>query len=303
MSKRKTRDRQLAKLAARRAAERRRRRRQRLIALGLGVLLIAGIAAGVTAIVLSRGGRKPVATPTSPRPGVSASPGSNCGYKATDTSGTDATPVPPPTFSIDVNKYFSASVQTSMGTFTIQLFARQAPCTVNSFIYLAQKGFYDGLTFHRIVRDFVIQGGDPLGTGAGGPGYQFNDELKNDLTYEIGSVAMANSGANTNGSQWFVVTGQDGVALPKSYTIFGKVTEGLPVPIQISQVETNGGTGPDAEQPVHEVTINKITISESAAPPSSPSPTATASGSSPKPTPSPSPSPTPEPTPTASASS
>jgi cyclophilin family peptidyl-prolyl cis-trans isomerase len=290
MSKRKTRDRQLAKLAARRAAERRRRRRQRLIALGLGIVLLAGIAAGATAIFLSRGGKKAVATPTSPRPGVSASPGSNCGYKATGTSGTDATPVPPPTFSIDVNKYYSANVATSMGAFTIQLFAKEAPCTVNSFVYLAQRGFFDGLTFHRIVRDFVIQGGDPQGTGAGGPGYQFNDELKNDLKYEIGSVAMANSGANTNGSQWFVVTGQQGVALPKSYTIFGKVTEGLPVPLGISQVETKGGSGPEAEQPVHPVTINKITISESATPPPSPSPTSSAAA------------PTPSPTPTASAS-
>lgn len=299
MSKRKTRDRQLAKLAARRAADRRRRRRQRLIALGLGILLLAGIGGGATALVLSRGGKKPVATPTSPKPGASASPGSNCGYKATDTSGTAETPVPPPTFSIDVNKYYSANVATSMGTFTIQLFAKEAPCTVNSFVYLAQRGFYNGLTFHRIVRDFVIQGGDPLGTGAGGPGYQFNDELNNDLKYEIGSVAMANSGANTNGSQWFVVTGQNGVGLPKSYSIFGKVTDGLPVPLQISQVETKGGTGPDKEQPVHEVTINKITISESATPSPAPSPTATASGSAPAPTPSP----TPEPTPTASASS
>ena len=147
-----------------------------------------------------------------------------------------------------------------MGSFTIKLLGKDAPCTVNSFVSLAKKHFYDGLTFHRIVKDFVIQGGDPAGNGSGGPGYTFNDELNNSLTYEVGTVAMANSGANTNGSQWFVVTGDQGVQLPKSYTIFGKVTKGLDVVLKIQDVPTVGGTGQDSQMPKDPITIEKITI-------------------------------------------
>jgi cyclophilin family peptidyl-prolyl cis-trans isomerase len=150
-----------------------------------------------------------------------------------------------------------------MGTFTMKLFDDDAPCTVNSFVYLARKHFYDGLTFHRIVKDFVIQGGDPAGTGSGGPGYTFNDELANSLTYQIGTLAMANSGANTNGSQWFVVTGQQGVELPKSYTIFGKVTKGLDVVMKIGNVPTVGGSGQDAQMPKEPITIEKVTVKTS----------------------------------------
>jgi cyclophilin family peptidyl-prolyl cis-trans isomerase len=147
-----------------------------------------------------------------------------------------------------------------MGTFSMKLFPNDAPCTVNSFVYLAKKHFYDGLTFHRIVKDFVIQGGDPAGNGSGGPGYTFNDELGNSLKYEVGSVAMANSGPNTNGSQWFVVIGSQGVQLPKKYTIFGKVTRGLDVALRIGKVETKGGSGVDAEMPVNPVTIEQVTV-------------------------------------------
>jgi cyclophilin family peptidyl-prolyl cis-trans isomerase len=113
------------------------------------------------------------------------------------------------------------------------------------------------LTFHRIVKDFVIQVGDPAGDGSGGPGYTFNDELDNARTYEVGTLAMANSGPNTNGSQWFVVTGQQGVQLPKNYTIFGKVKDGLDVVMQINGVPVNG------ETPVDTVTIEKIKIEKS----------------------------------------
>ncbi|HEX8100415.1 MAG TPA: peptidylprolyl isomerase [Actinomycetota bacterium] len=268
-SSRKTRERQLAKLAARRAAERKRRRRQRILAVGLGVLLVVGLVAGLSVVFVGKGKPRTVrATPpsnaspsssASTTPSASASLGSNCGYVAKQEPGAKKA-VKPPTFRIDVRKRYEADVATSMGSFTIELLPQDAPCTVNSFVYLARQKFFDGLTFHRIVKDFVIQGGDPEGTGRGGPGYSFNDELANDLKYEIGTVAMANSGPNTNGSQWFVVTGSQGTTLPKNYSIFGRVVKGLDVVKKINDVPTNGGNGPDAQAPKHKVVIERVTI-------------------------------------------
>ncbi len=110
------------------------------------------------------------------------------------------------------------------------------------------------------MKDFVIQGGDPEGTGQGGPGYSFNDELANDLKYQIGTVAMANSGPNTNGSQFFVVAGSQGTTLPKKYTIFGQVVEGLDVVKKINQVPTKGGSPPEADFPRRKVVIERVTI-------------------------------------------
>ena len=263
-SSRKTRERQLAKLAARRAAERRRQRRQRFLAVGLGVLLVVGLIAGLSFVFLRKGESKVArSTPSSkasPTPSANASPGSNCGYKVNQESSGSKGAVKPPTFDLDVKKKYVAEVATSMGSFTISLLPKEAPCTVNSFVYLARKKFFDGLTFHRIVKGFVIQGGDPEGTGRGGPGYSFNDELANDLKYQVGTVAMANSGPNTNGSQWFVVTGPQGASLPKNYTIFGQVVKGLDVVKKINDAPTKGGNGPDAESPKVKVTIERITV-------------------------------------------
>ena len=134
----------------------------------------------------------------------------------------------PPAMMIDPAKKYTAIMDTSCGKITIELDAKGAPKTVNNFVFLARKDFYDGLTFHRVVDDFVIQGGDPEGTGGGGPGYEFEDELPQD-GYKLGSLAMANSGANTNGSQFFIVTGEEGTQLPNQYSRFGMVTEGLEV--------------------------------------------------------------------------
>ena len=134
----------------------------------------------------------------------------------------------PPAMQIDPAKKYTAVMETSCGKITIELDAKNAPKTVNNFVFLAQKKFYDGLTFHRVVQDFVIQGGDPLGTGSGDPGYKFEDELPQD-GYKLGSLAMANSGANTNGSQFFIVTGQNGTTLQNNYSRFGMVTSGLEV--------------------------------------------------------------------------
>ena len=134
----------------------------------------------------------------------------------------------PPAMQIDPAKKYTAIMKTSCGDITIELDAEGAPKTVNNFVFLARNDFYDGVTFHRVVDDFVVQGGDPEGTGSGGPGYEFEDELPQD-GYEIGSLAMANSGADTNGSQFFIVTGEGGAQLPNKYSRFGMVTAGLDV--------------------------------------------------------------------------
>ena len=263
-SGRRTRDRQLAKLAARRAAERRRRRRQRLVAGGLGLLLVLALVGGLTIVFL--GDDEPTRARSTPAPTPSATPTeeegplSKCGYKSETGPVGSTGPVPPPELVIDASKDIRAVVTTSMGAFTVEFFPKEAPCAVNSFVYLAGRKFFHGLTFHRIVKGFVIQGGDPAGTGQGGPGYSFNDELDNDLKYEVGTLAMANSGPNTNGSQFFVVAGSEGTRLPKSYTIFGRVVEGLDVVERINSVPTKGGSGPDAEAPRQKVLIERVKI-------------------------------------------
>jgi cyclophilin family peptidyl-prolyl cis-trans isomerase len=235
-----------------------------MVATGL-VIALALAGTGTALYLLAKGGKgASAASSPTPTPSASSSPGGSCTYvpKADENTGSKGVQ-PPPTFSIDVDKKYTATVETSLGTFTMKLFPKQAPCTVNSFVSLAKSHFYDGLTFHRIVKDFVIQGGDPAGNGQGGPGYTFNDELDNDLKYEIGSLAMANSGANTNGSQWFVVIGDQGVQLPKNYTIFGKVTKGMDVVQKIGNVATVGGSGADADAPKEPVDIVKVTIKKS----------------------------------------
>jgi len=146
---------------------------------------------------------------------------------------------------------------TSKGTLEIVLDALGAPVTVNSFVYLARWHYYDGIIFHRIIPGFVLQGGDPTGSGAGGPGYRFDDELPKAGRYEIGSLAMANAGPNTNGSQFFVISGPDGVRLPPLYALFGKVVKGLDVVATINDIGTPSG------KPREQVVIESVTITES----------------------------------------
>src|SRR6266508_886907 len=143
----------------------------------------------------------------------------------------------PPAMQTDPKKTYKARMETDKGTMVIELFADKAPNTVNNFVFLAREGYYDGVIFHRIISGFVIQGGDPTGTGRGGPGYRFEDEpIKRN--YELGTLAMANAGPNTNGSQFFVIVGPSGRQLPKNYTIFGKVTSGMDVVDAIAQTPT-----------------------------------------------------------------
>ena len=125
---------------------------------------------------------------------------------------------------------------TNKGALTIALDPIAAPKTVNNFVFLARWHYYDGVVFHRIIPGFMCQGGDPEGSGRGGPGYRFEDELPAPGRYEIGSMAMANAGPNTNGSQFFIVSGPDGVGLPPSYSLFGKVVKGLDVVKAIESV-------------------------------------------------------------------
>jgi peptidylprolyl isomerase len=158
---------------------------------------------------------------------------------------------------IDPAKRYSASMETSLGTVVIALNAAAAPQTVNNFVSLARYHYYDGLVFHRIIQGFMCQGGCPEGSGRGGPGYRFDDELPKQGQYELGSVAMANAGPNTNGSQFFIISGPSGVGLPPAYTLFGKVVSGLDIVDTMEKVQTGGGDRPSVD-----VTINSVTITE-----------------------------------------
>ena len=135
---------------------------------------------------------------------------------------------------IDPARRYSASIETDRGAIEIVLDPSRAPISVNNFVFLAREGFYDGLAFHRVVPDFVVQGGDPEGTGRGGPGYKFNDEPVHG-EYAPGSVAMANSGPNTNGSQFFICSVDNRHRLTKSYNLFGQVVKGMDVVTSIRQ--------------------------------------------------------------------
>lgn len=136
---------------------------------------------------------------------------------------------------IDPNKNYSATFKTSRGEIACELFAKDAPKTVNNFVFLAREGFYDGTVFHRVISDFMVQGGDPMGSGRGGPGYQFEDEVKNNpQKHQVGSLSMANAGPNTNGSQFFI-THIKTDWLDGKHTVFGKVTKGQEVVNAIQQ--------------------------------------------------------------------
>ena len=141
----------------------------------------------------------------------------------------------PPTMEIDPKKKYFITMDTNRGVIELELFPEHAPVTVNNFVFLTRAGFYDGITFHRVISNFVIQGGDPTGSGSGGPGYNFQDEVKNNpLKHETGVISMANAGPNTNGSQFFI-THSPQPHLNGRHTVFGKVTKGQDVVNAIRQ--------------------------------------------------------------------
>ena len=282
MSKR-TRERQLAKLAARRQAERDavQHRRQRIVT-AIGVVVAVLLVGAGAVYLLGKGSSSTQASATitpsaSPSALPSAKPGMKtgtvnpspapttvaCGAKAPPGAGK---PKPqfagPPPMTLDIKKHYTATLQTSCGTIVVQLDVVTAPKTVNSFIFLAKHGYFDGTFFHRIATSIdVIQGGDPTGTGSGGPGYSIPDELNGKLSYGPGVFAMANAGPNTGGSQFFIITGKDGHNLDSNpnYTIFGHVIKGLDVAKLIQQrYAPASGDG----LPTAAIYIDKVTIAE-----------------------------------------
>ncbi len=185
--------------------------------------------------------------------------------KKTATSQTPQKTIPAsttPTKPMDNQTFSSATITTNKGAIEIS-FVTNTPNTVKNFSTLATSKFYDGVRFHRVIKDFMIQTGDPLSKdianqsawGTGGPGYKFNDELTGAEQYQLGTVAMANSGPNTNGSQFFIVTANPGYPLPPNYTVFGKVTKGIEVALAIQNVQT----GP-SDRPVEDVIIEKVEV-------------------------------------------
>lgn len=171
----------------------------------------------------------------------------------------EKTQVTQPEMQIDQSKKYSAIINTTEGNITIDLNAKETPITVNNFVSLAKMGFYDDVIFHRVINGFMIQSGDPLGNGMGGPAYKFNDE-KFTGEYTRGTVAMANAGPNTNGSQFFIMH-QDN-ALPKNYVIFGKVTEGLETVDKIATAQVKASATGERSTPTNPVKITSVEIIE-----------------------------------------
>jgi cyclophilin family peptidyl-prolyl cis-trans isomerase len=172
----------------------------------------------------------------------------------------------PPAMQIDTSKKYIATIETTLGSFKIELFAQESPLTVNNFIFLAKQGYYNGIIFHRIMKTFMIQTGDPTGTGSGDPGYKFADELPPKHSYDPGIVAMANSGANTNGSQFFICTGDSARNLNNypNYTQFGKISEGMDIVQKIASVPVGPSLHDPREmsKPTNPPSIKSITITE-----------------------------------------
>jgi cyclophilin family peptidyl-prolyl cis-trans isomerase len=286
-----SRERHLAKLAARRRAEQSQSQRRRRLTAGIvgAVVGLAAIGIGVAFVVGGNDnptvGATPSATttPSAPATGLPTKTGTvtsqgspakqvACGGKrpaAADTPKPQFDHAPAANDVLKQNTVYTAVMRTSCGTIRIQLNTTTAPQTAASFVFLADKGFFDGLFFHRVVDSIdVIQTGDPLGTGSGGPGYTIPDELTGKEHYTAGTVAMANGGANTGGSQFFTITGPQGTNLDgnPNYTIFGKVVGGLDVAKTINALmpKQKNYDGP----PTEAVYIESMTIETAKAPPS-----------------------------------
>jgi cyclophilin family peptidyl-prolyl cis-trans isomerase len=168
----------------------------------------------------------------------------------------------PPPFCIDPEVVYTAEIVTNQGPLTVELDPAIAPNTVNNFVVLARYRYFDDTVCHRAIPGFVVQCGDPTATGTGGPGYSFPDELPGAGAYQIGSLAMANSGPDTQGSQFFIITGEDGAALPPAYSLFGQVTEGLDDTLPALDALGNPDAASNGVPPLEEIRIESVTISE-----------------------------------------
>jgi cyclophilin family peptidyl-prolyl cis-trans isomerase len=267
--------RQRAAREARLAAQAQAAKRRKSIRNGAIVAVIALIIIGIVFLVSGNSPKKTVAsqspvghtTTTVASTNAKAQAAANriavaagCPTKTTTTVNTQKYSAAP-AMTIDVNKLYSATVKTTAGTFTMSLYAKSAPNTVNSFVFLANKGYFHCVIFHRVVPGFVDQTGDPTGTGQGGPGYQFANE-NIPTAYATGNVAMANSGPNTNGSQFFIVapggaTQLDSDIASGGYSLFGNVVTGQDVVNKINAEGSTAGVPPDVTQRILSVTINE----------------------------------------------
>jgi cyclophilin family peptidyl-prolyl cis-trans isomerase len=258
MANKRTRERQLQKLAERRAAERRRRKRNKLIAGVVAGVLVVGALGLATRAFLNDDDQQQASPEAAPSASPSQSPeetgGVACDGEVPKLAGEEKPQYDEPEQVIDESATYTATMETSCGTIEMELYADQTPITVNSFVFLAREGFFDGLTFHRVVPGFVIQGGDPAGDGSGGPGYEFENEEVDGLDFDrAGLLAMANAGPDTNGSQFFITLGET-PNLNEGYTLFGEVTDGMDAVNAIAAL--GSGDGPPS-QPVY---IEKVTI-------------------------------------------
>jgi peptidyl-prolyl cis-trans isomerase B (cyclophilin B) len=225
----------------------RKRRRQRMVALVLVLGILGLLGVGYAGALFLR--REPEAEPTAA-----------CGSQRPPSAGrSKPTFNDPPKMVIDRQKSYSAVVDTSCGTFEVELLADDTPLTVNNFVFLAREGFYDGLTFHRVIAGFMNQAGDPKGDGTGGPGYQFEDEIVKSLKFNRpGLLAMANAGPDTNGSQFFITVAPAG-HLDGKHTIFGRVTRGMEVVQRINGLATSGQP---SNRPLDTVYLEEVRIIE-----------------------------------------
>ena len=280
------RQRQKAARQARLEAEQKKQKRKHLLRRGLTFLVIAAVVIGIAVWINSGSTKKKNAsaststtsttkaststTTTAPAPkggSGNTSPAAittsaDCPTDFSATLNKPSYPSAPP-MTIDTSKTYTATITTDVGPFTVELNPKAAPLAVNSFVFLAQHHFFDCIIFHRVIQTFMDQTGDPTGTGTGGPGYEFKDELPAIASpqYPIGSVAMANSGPNTNGSQFFIVTGSEGESLAPSYSLFGKVTSGMAVVDKINAGGSAASSSTGTPTTLHRMV--SVTINES----------------------------------------
>jgi cyclophilin family peptidyl-prolyl cis-trans isomerase len=243
---------------AKRAAMERRRRQRATVRRIVTIAVLAGIAVAVYVLIGSgkaKASAQDVANAAAVASGCPSDPHAKLHKPQWPTA---------PAMAIDAARSYRATVKTDAGSFVITLDAAHTPITVNNFVFLAQHDFYNCVVFHRVIPGFMNQTGDPTGTGTGGPGYRFVDELPAPASpqYPVGAVAMANSGKNTNGSQFFVVTGSQAASLPPNYTLFGRVTSGLVV---ANKINADGNADPASNgvppKVIHRILKVTVTLS------------------------------------------
>jgi len=275
------RQRQKAARQARLEAEQKSQKRNRLLKRVAAVVVVVAVVVGISVALSGGSSKKNTATSSTSTTSASSTTttpapkggsgdtnpsaittSADCPTSFTATLNKPSYPAPPP-MTIDTAKTYTATVTTDVGPFTITLDAKQAPKTVNNFVFLAEHHFYDCIIFHRVIQTFMDQTGDPTGTGTGGPGYEFADELPKPATpqYPLGSVAMANSGPNTNGSQFFIVAGPEGENLAPNYSLFGQVTSGMNVIEKINADGAPASSSTGTPKVLHRMI--SVTISES----------------------------------------